>query len=89
MSSVVPVPQRTESLLFDCVETQVSFLLGHVLTVVDASTSGEQNKAMKDLIRQAFNRQVGHMRSIAYGDAASSNSTSGGESARHRERAGR
>jgi hypothetical protein len=32
----------------------ISHLMGQVLTIIDASTEGEKNKAMKDLIRSKF-----------------------------------
>jgi hypothetical protein len=48
---------QKESLAFKSsfVIDNLSDLLGKVLTIVDASTSGVQNKAMKDLIREKFN----------------------------------
>ena len=36
------------------VADNLSHLMGEILTVVDASTEGEKNKAMKDLIKRAF-----------------------------------
>ena len=32
----------------------LSFLMGQILTIIDASVIGEQNKAVKDLIRGKF-----------------------------------
>lgn len=39
------------------VATNLSHLMGEVLTVVDASTDGDKNKAMKDLIKRAFSEK--------------------------------
>jgi len=33
-------------------------LMGRALTIIDASISGTQNKAMKDLVRQAFSDEM-------------------------------
>lgn len=43
---------------YDIYETQTRFLLGKVLTVVDAAFSDkEQRKAVKDLVKQQFREQ--------------------------------
>lgn len=43
---------------YDTYETQTRFLLGKVLTVIDAAfTDREQRKAVKDLVRQQFREQ--------------------------------
>lgn len=34
-------------------------LMGRTLTIIDASTTGTQNKAMKDLIRATFSEEMG------------------------------
>lgn len=39
------------------VNENLSTLLGEILTVVDASTEGDKNKAMKDLIRNSFSKR--------------------------------
>ena len=39
------------------VSDNLSHLMGEILTVVDASTEGEKNKAMKDLIKRAFSEK--------------------------------
>jgi hypothetical protein len=36
-------------------EKVIEVLMGEVLTIIDASSSGQQNKAIKDLIKQKFN----------------------------------
>lgn len=55
MSSVGSVPLDAHNAFkMEFVNTNLSNLLGEVLTVIDASTQGEQNKAMKDLIRRSF-----------------------------------
>lgn len=36
------------------VNDNISHLLGKVLTVIDASTEGDKNKAIKDLLRKTF-----------------------------------
>lgn len=38
----------------ELINDNVSHLLGEVLTIIDASTEGEKNKAIKDLVRRAF-----------------------------------
>jgi predicted kinase len=50
----------TEVLLpYEIIETQLSFLKGKVLTVIDASLTDErQVKAVKDLVKNAFNEQI-------------------------------
>jgi predicted kinase len=54
--------------VFSLWESQTSFLLGKVLTVVDASYSDrEQRKAVKDLVRQQFREQTKWVCSITTG----------------------
>lgn len=48
----------TGSLTLDAIQTQIGFIEGKVLTVIDATYSNSiQNKAVKDLIRSAFREQ--------------------------------
>ena len=47
-----------KQLHYSAIESQISFLQGKVLTIVDASYSDErQLKAVKDLIKSAFHNQ--------------------------------
>lgn len=57
-----------EGIKLDCdaIHSQVQFLQGKVLTVIDASTTGIQNKAMKDLIKVAFSDQLTYIRQLCY-----------------------
>jgi hypothetical protein len=49
-------------------ETQIGFLLGKVLTVIDASIPDrEQKKAAKDLIRAQFHEQKRHVFALTTG----------------------
>jgi len=44
---------------YKAIAAQISFLLGKVLTIIDASIEDEQrNKAIKDLIRNAFSDKL-------------------------------
>jgi hypothetical protein len=53
---------------YDIYSGQTSFLLGKVLTIVDASFSDkEQRKAVKDLVRQQFREQEKWVYSICTG----------------------
>ncbi len=53
----------------DTVQTQLSFLLGRVLTIADASFADkEQRKAAKDLIRSEFNSKANLLAELACGD---------------------
>lgn len=48
------------------VSDNLSHLLGEVLTVLDASTQGDQNKAMKDLVRRAFADKQSWFRELSW-----------------------
>ena len=53
---------------FEIWDTQTRYLLGKVLTVVDASfPDREQRKAVKDLIKQQFYDQTKHVCGILTG----------------------
>lgn len=54
------------SMAYNAVESQIKFLQGKVLTVIDASfPQGEQKKAIKDLINQKFSEQLNHISNIS------------------------
>lgn len=54
-----PLRQIKEvNLPYDEIESQIKFLQGKVLTIIDASLLGEQKKAVKDLINQQFSEQL-------------------------------
>lgn len=59
-------PEGRNAFKLSIVGDNLSHLMGKVLTVVDASTTGEQNKAMKDLIRQAFDEKHGWFAELAW-----------------------
>lgn len=55
-----------DKIYLDGAISQIKFLQGKVLTIIDAAI-GEprQNKAVKDIINQAFSAQIKHLFSIA------------------------
>lgn len=56
-STLTYAPQPLESdkaLKVWLVNQNISSLLGEILTIVDASTDGEKNKAIKDLVKERF-----------------------------------
>ena|SRR4028118_433642 len=58
--------KRSEA--YQIFETQLNFLMGKVLTVVDASYSDrEQRKAVKDLMKQQFYAQSKHVDGVLTG----------------------
>lgn len=42
---------------YPLVSENLDHLLGQVLTIIDASTEGEKNKAIKDLIKDKFSKK--------------------------------
>lgn len=50
-------PDGRNAFKLSFVNDNLSHLLGRVLTVVDASIVGEQNKAIKDLLRREFSNK--------------------------------
>lgn len=56
----VPLRENTELLFtYDSIEHNLSHILGRVLTLVDSIVpQGPQNKATKDLIKEAFRSQA-------------------------------
>lgn len=55
------------SLDCDAIHSQVNFLQGKVLTIVEASISDkEQRKAVKDLIKSSFSDQLTWIRQLCY-----------------------
>ena len=56
-----------EKYTYQTVETQVKYLQGKVLTVIDASFSDErQLKAVKDLINKSFSEQLDWIYELGY-----------------------
>ena len=45
---------------------ELSNLLGQILTVIDASTTGEQNQAMKSLVREKFGTKQDYFSELGY-----------------------
>lgn len=43
------------------VNAQLSYLLGEVLTIIDASIDGDKNKAVKDLIKNRFSTRQNYL----------------------------
>ena len=53
------VKSKSRELPYNAIQSQVRFLQGKVLTVIDAiSAEREQKKAIKDLIKNAFSQQL-------------------------------
>lgn len=50
-------PHELNALKIWLVSENISALLGDVLTIIDASTEGDKNKAIKDLIRNSFSKR--------------------------------
>jgi len=48
-------PDGRNAFKLSLVGGELSHLLGEVLTIIDAATEGEKNKALKDLIKRSFN----------------------------------
>lgn len=42
------------------IETQIKYLQGRILTIVDASVGGGQNRAVKDLVNTEFRQTLVH-----------------------------
>lgn len=62
-----PLLGKMESLSCDVVETQVKFLQGKVLTILDAAFQpGEQKKAVKDLVNKSFSDQLSYITQLCY-----------------------
>lgn len=60
---------EVRSLDFSAIQSQVSFLEGKVLTVIDAIITDErQLKAAKDLVRTAFNDQLTWISRLCFPD---------------------
>lgn len=57
---------KIESLGYTQIESQIKFLQGKVLTVIDASVTGTQNKAIKDLVKRAFSEQLTWIAQLCY-----------------------
>lgn len=61
------------------IETQVKFLQGKVLTVIDAAFADrEQKKAVKDLINQQFREQLDWIYELCHGTSLGGLKTAGG-----------
>lgn len=57
--------ERGTPMVYNSIETQVKFLQGKVLTVIDACLPmGEQKNAIKQLINQKFSEQLDHVYNI-------------------------
>lgn len=57
-SSLSPELGCEVKLGYTSIEPQIRFLQGKVLTIIDASIIGSQNKAVKDLIKRVFSEQL-------------------------------
>lgn len=51
------MPGGRNAFTLDLVSENLRHLIGEVLTVIDASTEGEKNKAIKDLIKDKFEKK--------------------------------
>jgi hypothetical protein len=69
MSHTSTEHKLSTDLSLDCVLAQISFLLGDILTIIDASISGEQqNKAIKDIIKQKFSTRQDWITKLSYNE---------------------
>lgn len=60
--------KKIPSLPLSAIQAQISFIQGKVLTIIDAtSASDAQNKAIKDLVKDAFRTQLNWIGSLAMG----------------------
>lgn len=66
MDDLKLTPDGRNAFKLSLVGNNLSHLLGEVLTVVDASTEGEKNKAMKDLIKRCFSDKQGWFGELAW-----------------------
>ena len=53
-------------LSYDDIQTQLGFLQGKVLTVVEAALEGEKLVAVKSLIKKMFSEQTAHIGGLCY-----------------------
>lgn len=56
----------TNALKLFLISDNISHLQGEILTIVDACTEGDKNKAMKDLIKDKFNSKLDWICQLAY-----------------------
>jgi predicted kinase len=62
-----PIKIKEEKLCYNEVQTQIKFLQGKILTVIDASYNDkEQRKAVKDLINNFFSYQLNWIYDISH-----------------------
>ena len=62
----VPSQDGKNAMKYSLVTENLSHLLGEVLTIIDASTEGEKNKALKDLIRDKFGKTQNWLSELAW-----------------------
>lgn len=52
---------------YELVEDTIRVLTGEILTIIDASTEGAKNKAMKDLVKKAVRAKLGGLQEYCFG----------------------
>lgn len=64
----MPTSEQEPGLSYGSIESQLNFLKGKVLTVVDASyEASEQREAVKALVHMQFREQLDWMYELSYG----------------------
>ncbi len=61
----------------ELVTENLSSLLGEILTIIDASTEGDKNKAIKDLMRQTFSKKMDWIFSLSFKEQMGENEVKG------------
>jgi len=65
-AGIACTPEGLNAFKLGIVGENLNHLLGRVLTVVDASTEGEKNKAMKDLVKKEFAEKQSWFAELAF-----------------------
>lgn len=66
-------PNGRNAFKLNLVSGNLSHLLGEVLTVIDAATEGDKNKAIKDLIKDKFSKKHEWFGELAWKEIESEN----------------
>lgn len=66
MDKIPTISNGRNAIKVNLISDELSNLLGQVLTIIDASTDGEKNKAIKDLVREKFNKKQDFFFELAY-----------------------
>lgn len=64
--SSISTPEGKNAFKLGLVSENLSDLMGKILTIIDASTEGAKNKALKDIIKQEFYNKQGWFSELAW-----------------------